>query len=183
MAPPPSSTRSPSPPTDARRRARRRAGLAGAAALSLSLAAPAPVRAQDESPRVQPEARLDVLAARATALHAGLGLTIRAGRYARLSLVGAGGPAFRGGEARAGGRADLLARIVLDPEFDTRWSPYAAAGASVRRDAGAPWRELLVLLLGLEGPRGRAGVPFLEAGYGGGLRLGLGLRRALPDRR
>jgi hypothetical protein len=54
---------------------------------------------------------------------------------------------------------------------------------SVRRDAGDPWRGYLLLALGVEGPAVRGVFPALEVGLGGGVRVGVVLRSAMPEHR
>jgi hypothetical protein len=48
----------------------------------------------------------------------------------------------------------------------------------VRYEAAPDWRGVLVALVGLEGPKWGSWTPFIEAGYGGGVQIGFGLRRA-----
>ena len=42
---------------------------------------------------------------------------------------------------------------------------------------------VLVGVLGVEGPAGGGVVPAIEAGFGGGVRVGVALRRAMRNRR
>lgn len=159
-------------------------GRAGrAAAVALAILASVPSAIAQPSSRPQPEVRVDAIAARATVIHAGVGAAIPVSRYVRLELVGAAGSLVgrRGGAFSA--RADGLARFVLDPEFSARWTAYAGGGVSARYDEPGDWRGLLVMLFGTEGPRWRGVVPFGEVGYGGGFRVGFGLRRAIVGRR
>ena len=115
--------------------------------------------------------------------HLAAGVTVGVSRYARVDLAaGAGVGEWPGGERRGEGRGDLVVRFVLDPEFMRRWSGYGGAGVSVR-SAGGETRELLLVALGIEGPRWGGTVPFVELGLGGGVRLGAGVRRALRQRR
>ncbi|HSJ65663.1 MAG TPA: hypothetical protein VK922_17355 [Gemmatimonadaceae bacterium] len=108
---------------------------------------------------------------------------MRVARYARVDVTAGGGLTERpGGGTRGEWRADLLGRFVLDPEFTRRWTMYGGAGVGVLA-AGGDARELLLVALGAEGPRWRGGVPFAELGLGGGVRLGVGVRRAHADRR
>lgn len=135
---------------------------------------------------LQPQARVDVFAARRTALQAGAGASTPLGTYARLDLVGGLGTQLddAGGAGRGiSARVDLVARYLFDPFREKRIGVYAGGGLSTRYDRGPEWRGLMVALLGIEGRPGRLAVPFLEVGYGGGLRIGLGVRKSLPDRR
>jgi hypothetical protein len=153
------------------------ANAAGALALSGGVA-----RAQSAHP-LAPEARVDVVVARITALHGGLGLALPVGEYLRLAVVGGAGPTLSGSARGTSARVDALARFVLDPDAASRWGVYVAGGASARYQEHADWRVFLALALGLEGRRHRLGAPFAEVGYGGGLRVGVGLRRGAPGRR
>jgi hypothetical protein len=106
------------------------------------------------------------------------------GLYVRLALGAAAGAAWTAREARASGRVDAIARFLLDPFFQSRWAPYGGAGVSARYVAADErWHGFLVIAVGLEGPRSGGVVPAIELGLGGGARLGVVLRRALPDRR
>ena len=120
------------------------------------------------------EARLDgIVASRATAAHAGLGLTRHAARHLEMQLVGAGGVTVRDGsdDASASGRADLLARFAPAPDDPNRWSAYASAGVSALMERGERGRAVLAVLIGARNRR-----LFFEAGLGGGVRLGSGVR-------
>lgn len=132
---------------------------------------------------VQPEGRVDVLAARRTAVQGGVGVNVPAGRSVRLELVGAAGASTIGGDAGFSTRLDGIARYLLDPDFVSRWGAYGGGGLGARYDRGAGWRGVLIALIGLEGPRWGGVVPFVEVGYGGGARVGAGVRRAVAERR
>jgi hypothetical protein len=132
---------------------------------------------------LQPEGRVDVLAARRTAVQGGIGVSLPAGRSVRLELVSAAGASTVGGYIGFSTRLEGVARYLLDPDFDSRWGAYGGGGLGARYDRGAGWRGVLIALIGLEGPRWGGVVPFVEAGYGGGSRVGAGVRRALPERR
>lgn len=133
---------------------------------------------------LQPEGRVDAFIARIVAVQAGVGVSVPAGTNLRVSLVGAmGGSEERGGAVDMSARVDGVARFLLDPTFGTRWTPYAGGGMSLRYDRGPEWRGVLVLLVGVEGPRTGGVVPFIEAGWGGGVRVGFGFRKALPRER
>lgn len=144
---------------------------------------PSLLAAQEGGRGLQPHVRADALLARESAAHLAVGVSTPLARYVRLDLAAGGGVL----EAEDGGtrgevRADLLGRFVLDPEFTRRWTMYGGAGIGVRA-AGGDTRELLLVALGAEGPRWGGVVPFLEIGLGGGVRLGIGARRARPGRR
>ena len=132
---------------------------------------------------MQPEGRVDVLAARRTAVHGGIGVNLPAGRSLRLELVSAVGASTNGGDAGFSARIEGVARYLLDPDFVSRWGAYGGGGLGARYDRGAGWRGVLIALIGVEGPRWGGVVPFVEAGYGGGTRVGVGVRRAVAERR
>ena len=121
------------------------------------------------------EARLDgIVASRATAAHAGLGLTRRAARHLEMQLVG-GRSASRCATAPttrtppdAPTSSPASRRVPDDP---TQWSAYAGGGVSALMERGARGRAVLALVIGARNRR-----LFVEAGLGGGLRLGSGVR-------
>ena len=119
------------------------------------------------------ELRMDgVLARRATVTHIGLGVTRPMSRNIELQLViGAGATVRDDDDPRASGRADVLARFAPAPASRNAWGAYASAGAGALVERDARGRAVLVLLLGI-----RKGDGFFEAGLGGGVRLGIGVR-------
>ena len=154
--------------------------------LSAVLAAPSDARAQRTSrpsPRFQPEARADFIGARAAAAHVGAGVSVPASTYVRLGMVAAVGQAWSDGEVGVAGRVDGLVRFVVDPLREFRWAPYASGGLSAIYDRAEDWRAVLVGVLGIEGPAARGVVPAVEVGFGGGVRVGVAIRRAMTGRR
>ena len=137
---------------------------------------------QAPSPGVQPELRLDALVARDPAVQLGAGVGIAAGSYVRLSAMAAVGAARvrREGDAElvASTRAEVVARYLFDPFRQFGRGAYAGGGLGVRRDGGGDWDELLLLVAGVEGRPRRGVAPAVEIGVGGGVRLGVVLRRA-----
>lgn len=135
----------------------------------------------DRGPLIQPAGRVDVFISSITAVQGAVELSAPAGRYVRVAAVGGLGGSWDGGSSGLSARAELIGRFMLDPEFRARWAPYAAGGLGARYDRVADgWRATLVIALGLEGPDWNGVVPFLEVGYGGGARFGLGLRKTRP---
>jgi len=165
-------------------RARRLIRAAAAALIAASLArARAGAQANVPAPFwIQPELRADLLAAHATSGQLGAALSIPLGLYVRGSLAAGAGTAWRDGRSTAAGRIDATARFLLDPFRERRWGPYGLAGGSVRYYADR-WRPYLLLGVGIEGPAHRRFVPAIELGLGGGARVGIAIRRAIPDRR
>ena len=147
--------------------------MRGAAVIALALlarvgAAQAPARSSAI------EARLDAIFAKhATTTHAALGLTRPTSRNLELQLVLGGGVTMRDAQddARASARADILARFAPPPASRDAWSAYASGGVSGLFERGVEGRGVLVLLVGARGRRA-----FVEAGVGGGVRIGAGLR-------
>lgn|GEM_PF-1025301 len=162
-------------------RVKRRPRLLLASAVCIALA-PFPLHAQiRRGPLIQPAARVDVLASSIMAVHAGVELSAVAGRYVRVAGIGAIGGSGKDGSTGLSARAEVLGRFMLDPDFTSRWAPYAAGGVGARYDRVADgWRPTLIFAIGMEGPNSNGVVPFLEAGYGGGARFSIGLRKVRP---
>jgi hypothetical protein len=119
------------------------------------------------------ELRMDgIIARQATVTHIGLGLTRSMSRNLDVQLVvGAGATVREDDDPRASGRADLLARFAPASASANAWGVYASGGASALVERDAKGRAVLVLLLGI-----RKGDGFFEAGLGGGVRLGIGVK-------
>ena len=154
-------------------------------AILYAVGAPPGADAQTTTQGFQSEARVDGIIARTSSVQAGFGVTIPAGIYVRTGLVAGVGAGEHGLE----GRTDLIARFSLDPFRQSRWAPYAGAGLTGRyrsTEAGGT-RAYLLIFLGIEGPlrnqRSPGWVPAFELGLGGGARIGVVLRRGIPDRR
>ena len=167
-------------------------GLLVCASLTL-VAAGAPLAAQvpQASTRWQPELRVDGFSGEPWAVHAGAGLGMRLTYNARLVVAGGIGESWSdatggsgpGGRQQLSGRVDVMGRFILDPFREQARGPYAAAGLSQRLEAGLRPRTRITAVVGVEGQPHGGWVPSLEAGFGGGVRVGLVLRRALPDGR
>ncbi len=123
------------------------------------------------------ELRLDVRPLNAAEV--GVGFAVPTTLYMRVGALVAGGAVRDGDTTRAVGRVEGFVRIPFDPLFERRWAPYVTGGGAVSCAAERRCTPLLVLRVGLEGPRQGAGswTPALEAGVGGGLRLAVLLRR------
>jgi hypothetical protein len=157
---------------------RARGLCAAVVAFAIQSSAAAAQRVEPEGGRPRLEARLDaMLTGDASTIHAGVGLERALSRYARLAGVLAGGSVSGDGAATAfSARADALVRFVLDPLAEQPRSPYAVGGVSVRRERDQT-RGDLVALVGLQLRRRGDHVPAVELGFGGGVRLGVVLRR------
>lgn len=141
-------------------------------AFALVLALAEPARAQ-----LQPEGRVDVIGADRLRVHPGLGLVRPLGAYVRVGPV-VGVSASRDSTFIGNRwRADLVARVTLDPFAQQRWAVSFGSGVSIRR------RTYLLMLAEIEGPVLGGWRPAFHAGVGGGFRGGLLLRRAMTGRR
>ena len=149
----------------------------------------APVaRAQVPRPTTQPELRLDGIFGHQPAVQLGAGVQIPMGYYARLGLDAAVGVATEDRKARTGsadappgpldGRVDLLVRFLLDPFRQSAFGLSLGGGVSARAEPGDRVRPRLLVAMDVEGRRSARGlVPALQVGLGGGLRVGVVLRR------
>jgi hypothetical protein len=138
--------------------------------------APAVARAQ-RTPPPYAELRADAIVARATSLQGGAGLEIPAGVYVRIGLDGAAGATWRDGRAATSGRADAVARFLLDPFREVPVGVSLGGGVSVPVGAPAGSRSpYLTLVVDVEGPSRHGVSPALQVGLGGGARIGLSSR-------
>lgn len=154
--------------------------LAAAACLLVLVGARA--LAQDAS-TPQPELRIDVLTPHPTAAQLGAGVEIPFGWYTRAGVIVAGGPARDSGRVVGSGRGDVIVRFLLDPFRESTWGLSLGGGVSVRYEPLRGWREYLAVVVDVEGPSGGPIIPALQVGLGGGARVGLVVRRAIPLRR
>ncbi len=145
-------------------------------ALAMGLAGP--LAAQDVPP--QPEVRADVLGPSPYALQLGGGVNLGAGYYQRVELDGGIGARQRGSAMVGTARVDALLRLLLDPFGQERWGFSLAGGLSLRGDAGDRVRPYLVGAAELEGPATHGVRVAYQLGLGGGVRLGVAIRRARP---
>lgn len=136
-----------------------------------------PVR--EPAPRVAIEGRIDAIVSAVTAVHAGAGFTVKTGTYLRSGLDAGLGAGRDGISARI----DLVNRFHLDPFRQSKWAPYAGGGVSVRFDDNRRERVYLLLFLGIDGPARHGLGTSIEAGLGGGGRIGMIIRRAAAERR
>ena len=130
------------------------------------------------------EARADLLAGRTTSVHAGVGVAWPVGRNVQLGVVAGAGEtrglpreADEDGHAPSG-RAELVARFVVDPSggAGVRW--YGGAGAGALFVRGGRGQARVHVVAGVEArPRGRLRLG-AEVGVGGGTRVAVVLRRA-----
>jgi hypothetical protein len=108
----------------------------------------------------------------AASTHFGLGIARPMTRNVGAQLVlGAGATLTDDDDRHGSGRADLLVRFAPAPSSGNAWAAYANAGVGALVQRESKGRAVLVVLIGLQKRRG-----FLEAGLGGGVRVGAGLR-------
>lgn len=120
------------------------------------------------------EGRVDAIAAGPAAIHAGAGFTVPMGTYVR-SGVDAGIGSSRNGIS---GRVDGFARFHLDPLRQHKWAPYGGGGLTARFDDNRSTRYYLLVFLGIDGPVAHKLSTSIEAGLGGGGRIGMIVRQA-----
>ena len=145
--------------------------------LALTPAARAQQSARSSFPPL--ELRIDAIDVRSTqsgTLQAGVGTNLPLGSYMRLEIDGAGGVTRRDSVNHDSGRVDALARFLLDPFAEARWGLSIGGGISAIFADGARTHEYLVVIVDLEAPRIGAVVPALQAGLGGGVRVGIAAR-------
>lgn len=151
-----------------------------AAALALLLTVTVPLGAQGFVlvPRTQPEVRAELDVARHAAALLMAGANVPLGFYVRGGAAVGAGAAWRDGGSQLALRADLTLRFLLDPFGENRWGPYAGGGFTVSRAGADRASAGLLLVLGVEGRRGRRWMPSVEAALGEGARLAIVLRKA-----
>ena len=162
-----------------------------AALLALLCLAHTPVArasAQQSARRIFPplELRADAIDPRSTnsgTLQAGLGINFPLGSYMRLELDGAGGVTRREATTSQSGRADVIARFLLDPFAESPWGLSIGGGMSALFAEGTRTRAYLVVVTDLEAPRVGRIVPALQIGLGGGVRVGVIARAYRVGRR
>jgi len=139
------------------------------------------VGAQVPSPPRYAEFRLDAFMSDATSAYAGAGAVIPLGTYVRLGIDAAGGATFHGGSARASGRADAIARFLLDPLREAPFGLSVGGGLSLPyTDGDKRVRPYLTAVVDIEGRRRGSVTPALQFGLGGGTRVGVVLRTSQP---
>jgi hypothetical protein len=146
--------------------------------LVIALAVPIAALAQPgRDPAVRSEVRVDAIFARVTLLQAGVGAAFRTGYNLRLHVAAAGGVALKGGEEKSSARGDATLRLLLDPFGESRNGVAIGGGVSVLHDGFEKTRPVGLIVLGLEGSPRAPIVWAAEAALGGGVRVGIVLRR------
>jgi hypothetical protein len=135
--------------------------------------------AQRQTQRIEPEVRVDGIIAHRGALQGALGADIPISPAMHLELAAGIGPSFADGAgSNISARADAIVHFLIDPQHLMKWSPYAGGGIGARYDRGPNWRGVAILVVGVNAPKWKHAIPFIETGLGGGFRIGAGLRRA-----
>ncbi|MDO8502594.1 MAG: hypothetical protein Q7S20_12195 [Gemmatimonadaceae bacterium] len=148
--------------------------------LAAALAMPIVANAQGSNAhRMDVEARVDAIVASVSALQAGAGFTTPVGTYLRSGMVTGVGA----GRDGLSGRIDFINRFHLDPFREHRWAPYGGGGLSARFDESRLGRVYLLVFAGVDGPVHHGFTTSVEAGLGGGGRIGVIIRRAAAERR
>lgn len=147
--------------------------MRGAIVVAFSVIIARTVAAQAPARSIAFDGRLDgIITEGAATTHLGLGVARRLSRNVGVQIVvGAGATMSGDGDTLGSGRADVLARFAPEPGNSNAWTAYANAGAGVLMHRDATGRAVLVVLLGMQKRRG-----FVEAGLGGGFRVGAGVR-------
>lgn len=144
--------------------------MRGAVVVALAVIVTRTVAAQARS--IACDARVDgIFTHGAATTHLGLGVARPLSRNIGIQLVIAGGATRSDDDSNASARADVLARFAPAPTNTNAWAAYANAGVGALVQREAKGRAVLVTLIGMQRRGG-----FVEAGLGGGLRVGAGLR-------
>lgn len=144
------------------------------------------VAGAQQRPPVRAEVRIDGTSANIDRLEIGGGAAIPMGTYVRLALLVGGGVArddVRTGAVPnrvAAARADAIARFQIDPFHQSPRGLYGGGGVSYLASKGSRGQAYLTLVAGMEfRDRGRV-APAIEIALGGGVRVGVALRRTAP---
>lgn len=129
------------------------------------------------------EYRVDAIDGKGTTMQAAAGYTIPMGVYLRLAALGGVGPRWLDGRTSLAGRTDIIARFLLDPFEQTPLALSLGGGVSVPYQEGRAVRPFLTAVIDVEGKQRGRFTPAVQIGLGGGLRVGVGLRTSVRQRR
>lgn len=133
-------------------------------------------------PSLRPSVGVTAIVATHPIALASVGIERDAGLYARVGLVASGGASTADG-GRAIGEVAAVGRFLLDPLRQSARGVYATGGLALRVEHTARPRLFVLAGVGVEGhPLGRL-MPAIEAGLGGGARVGVVLRPLRANRR
>jgi hypothetical protein len=136
-----------------------------------------------QTARVQPTLRADLILDRDVGAQLAGGMSVAAAHNVRLALDAGAGGVSRASGWQATGRFDALARWLSDPFRQSRWAISGGGGVGLRVAQHASPRAVAVLFAGLDAPARGTWVPGIELGLGGGVRIGMTLRRVTAQRR
>lgn len=157
--------------------------LLGCALVLPMLVGAQPVAPSAPARRVVPSVRADLMLDRDVGAQVALGGAVAAAYNVRLAVDAGVGGVRRASQWAPAGRLDLLARWLSDPFRQSRWGINAGGGIGVRVEADRTPRTVAIVTVGVEGGGDGRWVPGVEAGMGGGFRVGLTLRRPASRRR
>ncbi|MGH7619168.1 MAG: hypothetical protein ACREPM_18255 [Gemmatimonadaceae bacterium] len=127
------------------------------------------------------EYRGDAIVGRGTSAQAGLGAVYLLGTYVRTTFDAAAGATWRYDEARLSGRADVIARFLLDPFREVPIGLSVGGGVSVPYTNGDTHvRPYLTAVVDIEGRIRHDITPALQIGLGAGTRIGIAFRTSPP---
>jgi hypothetical protein len=136
---------------------------------------------QAQSPPTYAEYRVDAIVGRGTAIQGGAGIVLPLGTYVRLGIDGAVGATRTEGETRMSGRADAIARFLLDPFREAPFGLSLGGGLSVPYvRSNTRVRPYLTAVMDIEGRTRGNFTPALQLGLGGGTRAGVIVRTSPP---
>lgn len=134
-----------------------------------------------QAPPVYAEYRLDAIIGSGTAAQGGAGVVLPLGTYVRLGVDAAYGATWNNGQARMSGRADAIARFLLDPFREAPFGLSLGGGLSVPYvPSSARLRPYLTAVMDVEGRKRGSFTPALQLGLGGGTRIGVVIRSSPP---
>jgi hypothetical protein len=118
-----------------------------------------------------------IFASHRTTVLGGGGIVVPAGNYTRISVDGSLGAEVHTSATQLAGRADIVARFLLDPLREMPWAVSLGGGLSVpyARDMQGV-HPLLTAVVDVEGRRRGRLTPALQVGLGGGARVALVFR-------
>jgi len=155
--------------------------------LSTVLAARAPAQppapAVARAPRLLPLVRLDALVDARPGVQGAVGVTAATAYNTRLDLVAGLGGVSRPTGWELAGRVDLLGRWLSDPYRRSRWALSAGGGVGLLLEQARGPRPVGILAVGLEAPGTGRWLRGAEVALGGGVRVGVTMRRVRPGRR
>ena len=132
-----------------------------------------------QSPPVRAQISIDALAATHLSLEGGVGVIVPAGVYMRTSVTGASGCTWSNGTTKSASRVEVVSRFLLDPFREAPFGLSLGGGLGITNaSTGSGWRPYLALVTDLELSRAGGWTPAIQAGLGGGARLGLVVRSA-----